>query len=111
MPGLAGLHVGPTDLGLALGVGADQTAPSYRSAISAIVATGHANGLPVTMHAVAANRAAHWVGLGFDELVLTADIEVLRGAFADLLSGARAAIAGGQASPQPATRGAYGQTS
>ena len=79
------------------------------SAISAIVANGHANALPVTMHAVAANRAAHWVGLGFDELVLTADIEALRGAFADLLSGARAAIAG-EAASAPATRGAYGQT-
>ena len=56
--GLAGLHVGPTDLGLALGVGRDLSAPAFGDAIAAIVAAGHANGLPVTMHAVAASQAA-----------------------------------------------------
>jgi 2-keto-3-deoxy-L-rhamnonate aldolase RhmA len=92
--GLAGLHVGPTDLGLALGVGRNLAAPAFTDAIAAIVAAGHANGLPVTMHAVAASQAAAWVAMGFAELVLPTDIELLRGAFAELIRGAGAAIAG-----------------
>jgi 2-keto-3-deoxy-L-rhamnonate aldolase RhmA len=99
VPGLAGLHVGPTDLGLALGVGRDQAAPEFRAAIAAIVAAGHANGLPVTMHAVAAHRAAEWIALGFDELVLTTDIELLRGAFAELIDGARRGAASAVIAP------------
>lgn len=109
VPGLAGLHVGPTDLGLGLGVGRDQAAPEFRAAIAAIVAAGHARGLPVTMHAVAARQAAAWIALGFDELVLTTDIELLRGAFAELIDGARRAVAGETTLAQPATMGAYGK--
>jgi 2-keto-3-deoxy-L-rhamnonate aldolase RhmA len=89
VPGLAGLHIGPVDLSLALGVDRDLSAPAYTEAVAAILAAGHANGLPVTMHAVGAGQAAGWVTQGFDELVLTADIEVLRRGFADLLQGAR----------------------
>lgn len=92
--GLAGLHVGPTDLGLALGVGRDLSAPAFADAVAAIVAAGHAKGLPVTMHAVAASQAAKWIAAGFDELVLTTDIELLRGAFAELIGSARGVVKG-----------------
>jgi len=109
IPGLAGLHVGPTDLGLALRVGGDQAAPRFLSAIAAIVAAGHANGLPVTMHAVAARQAAAWVALGFDELVLTTDVELLRAAFADLIGGARRALSGDAVVAGSASAGAYGK--
>jgi 4-hydroxy-2-oxoheptanedioate aldolase len=47
-----------------------------------IIASGHAVGLPVTMHAVRPDQAPRWLDMGFDELVLTADIELLRTAFA-----------------------------
>jgi 4-hydroxy-2-oxoheptanedioate aldolase len=109
VPGLAGLHVGPTDLGLGLGVGRDQAAPEFRAAIVAIVAAAHARGLPVTMHAVAARQAAAWIALGFDELVLTTDIELLRAAFAELIDGARRAVAGDPAVVMTAAIGAYGK--
>ena len=105
--GLAGLHVGPTDLGLALGVGRDLAAPVFADAVASIVAAGHANGLPVTMHAVAPGQAAMWVDMGFDELVLTSDIEVLRGALAGLIDGAEKAIAGENAA-KASTLSAYG---
>ncbi len=105
--GLAGLHIGPTDLGLGLGLGKDQSAPSFAKAVAEIVAAGHANGLPVTMHAVSASQAATWAAMEFDELVLTTDIELLRAAFADLIDGARRSIAG-EIAAVPSALGAYG---
>ena len=58
------------------------------------------------MHAVGAAQVAEWTAMGMDELVLTTDIEVLRGAFDDLLADARAALGvGGARQPR---RGSYG---
>jgi 2-keto-3-deoxy-L-rhamnonate aldolase RhmA len=89
IPGVAGLHIGPVDLSLALGVGRNPSAPVYQDALAAILAAGHARGLPVTMHAVSARQVAGFVAQGYDELVLTADIEVLRRGFADLVQAGR----------------------
>lgn len=91
VPGLAGLHVGPVDLGLALGLGVDRNVPAFTDALRTIVRAGHAAGVTVTMHAVAGARAGEMLDLGFDELVLTADIELLRNAFDDQLVAGRAA--------------------
>lgn len=90
--GLAGIHVGPTDLGLALGLGRDLSAPSFQRTIERIVAAAHAHGVPVTMHAVPARDAVRWAALGFDELVLTTDVELLRDAFAGLRREAAVAL-------------------
>jgi hypothetical protein len=46
-------------------------------------------GLPVTMHAVRAEDAGRWVEMGFDEIVLPADIELIRGAFEGTVARAR----------------------
>ena len=78
--GISGLHIGPVDLGLGLGLGRDD--PRFADALRSIVASGHAVGLPVTMHAVRPDQSRGWLDLGFDELVLTADIDLLRTAFA-----------------------------
>jgi 4-hydroxy-2-oxoheptanedioate aldolase len=85
--GVAGLHVGPVDL--ALGLGLERNDPRLGEALAKIVAAGHAAGLPVTMHAVRAEQVAEWLAMGFDELVLTADIELIRSAFATLVANAR----------------------
>jgi 4-hydroxy-2-oxoheptanedioate aldolase len=85
--GIAGLHVGPVDLGLGLGL--DRDDPSYVDALRKIMMAGHATQLPVTMHAVRADQTAHWLKFGFDEVVLTADIELLRSAFATQVAQAR----------------------
>ena len=90
--GLAGLHIGPTDLGLALGLGRDLSAPEFTRAIERIIAAAHDHGLPATMHAVPANQAANWAAMGFDELVVTTDIELLRKAFAELKGEAERAL-------------------
>jgi 4-hydroxy-2-oxoheptanedioate aldolase len=108
--GLAGLHVGPTDLGLAIGVGRDLSGDIFQQAIRRIVDAGHRQKLPVTMHAVSAAQAAEWVAMGFDELVMTTDIELLRGAFAGLISGARKGI-GAEQEIRPASVAAYGRSS
>ena len=81
MSGIAGLHVGPVDLGLGLGLGLDRDAPSFWEALRAIVEGGRGAGVTLTMHAVAAGDAARWLELGFDELVLSADIQLLQAAF------------------------------
>ncbi len=77
--GIAGLHIGPVDLGLGLGLSRD--APRFAEALKTIVDAGHAAKVPVTMHAVRPDEAPKWLAMGFDDLVLTADIELLRGAF------------------------------
>ncbi len=93
VPGLAGLHVGPVDLGLGLGLGRDRSGPVFREALGAIVMAGQRAGLPVAMHAVAAEDAGRWLSMGFTELVLTADIEVLRSGLARHLTVARDIVA------------------
>jgi 4-hydroxy-2-oxoheptanedioate aldolase len=85
--GIAGLHVGPVDL--SLGLGLEKNDPRFVEALKSILEVGHRNRLPVTQHAVAGHEAAHWIGMGFDDLVLTADIELIRAAFAWHLSQAR----------------------
>ena len=62
----------------------------------------------MTMHAVAPSQAAHWAAMGFDELVLTTDIELLRSAFADLIRDARAAL-GDTDAPAASSLAAYGR--
>ena len=101
--GIAGLHIGPVDLGLGLGL--DRGDPRYMEALKTIVAAGRANGIPVTMHAVRAEDAAGYAGMGFDELVLTADIELIRGAFEGIVARAREATGGPSAAA--AGRGMY----
>lgn len=77
--GIAGLHIGPVDLGLGLSL--DRNDPQYLNALRKILDAGHAAGVPVTMHAVRADQASGWTKMGFDEVVLTADIELIRSAF------------------------------
>ncbi len=74
--GIAGLHIGPVDLGLGLGL--DSADPRYGAELRNILSAGHAARLPVTMHAVRVEQASQWSQMGVDELVLTADIELLR---------------------------------
>jgi 4-hydroxy-2-oxoheptanedioate aldolase len=96
VPGLAGLHVGPVDLGLGLGLGMDRSAPAFGVALEAIVAASRTAGIPAVMHAVKAEDAERWFALGFTELVLTADVEVLRSGLRSQLLAARDNLAARQ---------------
>jgi 2-keto-3-deoxy-L-rhamnonate aldolase RhmA len=92
VPGIAGLHVGPVDLGLGLGLGMDRSSPAFREALERIVAAGRDAGLARAMHAVRSDQVANWLDMGFTELVLTADIELLRTGFANQLAQARTVV-------------------
>jgi 4-hydroxy-2-oxoheptanedioate aldolase len=85
--GISGLHIGPVDLGLGLGLERDD--PGYAAVLRDIISAGHSAGLPVTMHAVRPDQASRWLEMGFDGLVLTADIELIRGTFAAQVEQAR----------------------
>jgi 4-hydroxy-2-oxoheptanedioate aldolase len=87
--GVAGLHVGPVELGLGMGMGMDRSGHRFRDTLLAIIAAGHRAGIPVTQHAVRGEQARGWLEMGFDEVVLTADIDLLRQAFAGHLAAAR----------------------
>jgi 4-hydroxy-2-oxoheptanedioate aldolase len=102
VPGVAGLHVGPVDLGLGMGLGMDRSADTFRQALRSIVDAAHAGGVPAIQHAVRGEQAAGWFDFGFDEVVLTADIDLLRQAFA-----AHVALARGSGSALATT--AYGR--
>src|SRR4051812_7414256 len=52
VPGVAGLHVGPVDLGLGMGLGMDRSGEPFRAALQAIVDAAHAAGVPAIQHAV-----------------------------------------------------------
>jgi len=77
--GIAGLHIGPVDLGLGLGL--ERSDPRFTKALKRILDAGHRSKKPVTMHAVRPEQAQKWMRMGFDEVVLTADIEIIRSAF------------------------------
>lgn len=87
--GIAGLHIGPVDLGLGLGL--DRGDPRYTDALKKIIAAGHVAKVPVTMHAVRGDQVSGWLDMGIDEVVLTADIELIRTAFQTQVEQARRA--------------------
>ena len=90
--GLAGIHVGPVDLCLDLGLDGDRTHPEFSAALRKLVSASHAAGVPAIMHAVAAEQVSQMLEFGFDELVLTADIGLVRAAFAREIARARSAV-------------------
>jgi 2-keto-3-deoxy-L-rhamnonate aldolase RhmA len=89
VPGLSGIHVGPVDLCLDLGIGRDRKHPTFIDALQRVLAASRDAGVPAVMHAVSAEQAPGLRALGFDELVLTSDIELLRSAFAGILAAVR----------------------
>jgi 2-keto-3-deoxy-L-rhamnonate aldolase RhmA len=103
VPGLAGLHVGPVDLGLGLGIGRDRSGSEFAETLTRIRDVGHAHGLPVTMHAVPGVEAATWFDSGWDEVVLPADIDQLRAGLATQIAAARGTSA-------PEAPNAYGSS-
>jgi 4-hydroxy-2-oxoheptanedioate aldolase len=78
---LAGLHIGPVDLGLGLGLGLNASGPLFTDALLRIRAAAHASGVSVALHAVRGEDAQARIQEGFDEVVLQADIDLLRSTF------------------------------
>jgi 4-hydroxy-2-oxoheptanedioate aldolase len=89
VPGIAGLHVGPVDLGLGMGFGMDRSRSAFTDALRRIVDAAHAADVAAIQHAVRGEQAQTWFDFGFDEVVITADIDQLRQSFAAHLAAAR----------------------
>lgn len=107
VPGLTGLFVGPVDLALALGV----TGPAARrlsvelagvtsdpteektawlAGLARVVGVAHEHGLEAATFAHGGADARHWAAAGFDRVVVSSDIALLRAAVGRELREARA---------------------
>lgn len=103
--GLAGLFVGPVDLALALGgtgrlarrLSAELSEPRldpqptltseqaafaepWREALHRVVDVAHASGIEAGTFAIGGDDARYWAAAGFDRVVVSSDIALLRGA-------------------------------
>ena len=115
VPGLAGIFAGPVDLALALGgdgavvrvmsevaslpeAGRPPVDPAllerWSAAYARLVEAAHAAGIEAGSFARGARDAAAWAEAGFDRIVISADIALLRDALDRTFREARAACAG-----------------
>jgi 4-hydroxy-2-oxoheptanedioate aldolase len=101
VPGLAGVHVGPVDLGLALGLGMDRSGAAFEAAIDRIIAASRRAGIAATMHASWGSDVGRWRSRGFRDVILVADIALFRSALEREVATANGRLAG--------TVGAYGR--
>jgi 4-hydroxy-2-oxoheptanedioate aldolase len=79
VPGLAGLFVGPADLGLSLGVGpqTDGDDPTYLAARRRVVAAAHARGLSVGLHGDVPAKQREALQDGIDWVVVASDLRLI----------------------------------
>lgn len=80
--GLAGVYIGPTDLGMALGLppGSDREDDVFLDAITRISTAAAAKGRMVCMHTGSAAYARAMAGRGFDVVTVAADYDLLNAA-------------------------------
>lgn len=90
VPGLAGVHVGRADLSLALGIDfrKDEDQAILGPVGRILEATRH-SGLHAAIHVGSGEEARTFIEMGFDQIVLGADIALLRRAFSNALVAAR----------------------
>ncbi len=91
-PGLTGVYIGPSDLGLSLGYEAklDQTEPVVVDAIKRILEAARDAGIRAGIHCLAPAYAREMLGLGFDLVTLGTDIRLFTAAYADAMRALRA---------------------
>ena len=76
-----------------MGFGMDRTRQEFTDALRGIVEAAHAAGVTAIQHAVRGEQAQAWFDFGFDEVVITADIDQLRQSFAAHVAAARGELA------------------
>jgi 4-hydroxy-2-oxoheptanedioate aldolase len=101
VPGLAGLYVGPADLGLAIGspfpLPSDDGA--WHAAVDSVVEACATHGIRSGMFASDGDDARRWAMAGFSDVVLSSDIGLLRRAIHDHLERARPPVVAADALP------------
>jgi 4-hydroxy-2-oxoheptanedioate aldolase len=90
-PGLTGVYIGPSDLGLSLGYEArlDQTEPVVMDAIKRILEAAKDAGIKAGIHCLAPGYAREMLELGFDLVTLGTDIRLFTAAYADAMGALR----------------------
>jgi 4-hydroxy-2-oxoheptanedioate aldolase len=91
-PGLTGIYIGPSDLGLSLGYEAklDQTEPVVMDAIKRILEAAKNGGIRAGIHCLAPAYAREMLELGFDLVTMGTDIRLFTAAYADAMKALRA---------------------
>jgi len=91
-PGLTGVYIGPSDLGLSLGYEAklDQTEPVVMDAIKRILEAAKEGGIKAGIHCLAPAYARDMLGLGFDLVTMGTDIRLFTAAYSDAMRALRA---------------------
>jgi 4-hydroxy-2-oxoheptanedioate aldolase len=91
-PGLTGIYIGPSDLGLSLGYEAklDQTEPVVMDAIKRILEAARNGGIRAGIHCLAPAYAREMLELGFDLVTMGTDIRLFTAAYADAMKALRA---------------------
>lgn len=90
-PGLDGIHVGPADLSLGLGVStfADLGDPELLGALDQVVALASRHGIVAGVHAPSPDRAVEMAARGFTFVTSASDADLLGRAAADALAKTR----------------------
>ncbi|MDB5847876.1 MAG: 2,4-dihydroxyhept-2-ene,7-dioic acid aldolase [Rhodoferax sp.] len=93
-PGLDGVYIGPSDLGLSLGFGTglDRQEPEMLRAIERILEVAHRGGKYAGIHTGGADYAARMLAQGFDFATLPSDATMLQTTARALVSAARASL-------------------
>jgi 4-hydroxy-2-oxoheptanedioate aldolase len=91
-PGLTGVYIGPSDLGLSLGYEAklDQTEPVVVDAIKRILEAAKTAGIKAGIHCLAPAYARDMLALGFDLVTMGTDIRLFTAAYGDAMRELRA---------------------
>jgi len=94
--GVTALHVGPVDLGLALGlpIPASPEDPRWAEVLRRIVAAATSAKIPAGMHAADGRQAAAWARFGFGEVVVSSDVALFKRAMRAALAEARSTSSG-----------------
>jgi len=90
-PGLTGVYIGPSDLGLSLGYEAklDQTEPVVMDAIKRILEAAGNAGIKAGIHCLAPAYTRDMLELGFDLVTMGTDIRLFTAAYADAMKALR----------------------
>lgn len=89
--GVTALHVGPADLGLALGlpIPASPEDPRWAEVLRRVIAAASSAGIPAGTHAADGRQAAAWARFGFREVVVSSDVALFKRAVGVELAQAR----------------------